>query len=198
MKYTKIIIISLLSIFLFNMPGFSKVITGGVDLEWTLLNQSERDKTISFYHNMLFENIDKKIDTAQFAENQKDHLWKTNQYLLKENMFSLPDRKLAGFYLFGKLLYAYAIRYENNKKHIYYYDAMGGLRYIDNLEKDYDQYPYKAYQYNNLGKLKGVTYYISEYDQYAFKANGEFYCRWYQDKCYDKRAKMTLTRKIED
>lgn len=196
MKYSKIIFALIILIFIASTPTIAETLSGGVTLDWTLVNQQERDKTISYYHDLLFENIQKKIDKNEFSEYKKDKNRDVNRYLIKKNMLSLPDRKLTAFYLYNKILYIYAIRYENNKKNIYYYDAMGTLRYFDKLEKPYDEYPYKAYQYKSNGKLVGVTYYLSEYDQYAFKADGKFYCRWYQDKCYDKKAKLTITRKI--
>ncbi|OGH99974.1 MAG: hypothetical protein A2039_05860 [Candidatus Melainabacteria bacterium GWA2_34_9] len=201
MKYTKIIIISLFCFFLFNaiqLPATSKVLTGEVSFDWTFKNQEERDKTINYYYNLLFENVQKTIDTKEFAENKKDKDRNLNEYFIKNNILSLQDRKLTGFYIFKKILYCYAIKYENKKKNIYYYDAMGTLRYFDILEKPYNEYPYKASQYDASGKLKGVTYYIAEDDQYAFKADGKFYCRWYQDKCYDKKAKVIITRKIQE
>ena len=201
MKYTKILITSLFCLFLFNamrLPAACEVITGGVSFDWTFKNQEERDKAINYYYNLLFENVQKTIDKTTFADYKKDKDRNLNEYFIKNNILSLQDRKLTGFYIFEKILYCYAIKYENKKKNIYYYDAMGGLRYFDILEKPYNEYPYKAYQYDASGKLKGVTYYIAEDDQYAFKADGKFYCRWYQDKCYDKKAKMVITRKIQE
>lgn len=197
----KKVFISLLVAFSLNalqLPAACKVLTGEISFDWTFKNQQERDKTIEYYRNLLFDKLQKQINTQEFAEHKKDKDWVSNEYFVKNNMLSLQDKKLAGFYIFGKILYIYAIKYENQKKNIYYYDAMGNLRYFDILEKPYDEYPYKSYQYDNKGKLKGTTYYVSEDDQYAFKADGKFYCRWYQDKCYDKKAKMVITRKIED
>jgi len=200
-KITKNIFIALLIAFSFNavqIPALAEVLTGEVSFVWTLINQAERDKIIDYYHNLLFENVQKTIDKKEFAEYKKDKDRNLNEYFLKNNILSLQDKKLAGFYILNKILYIYAIKYENKKRNIYYYDAMGNLRYYDMLEKPYDEYPYKSYQYNNKGELVGVTYYVSEDDQYSFKADGKFYCRWYQDKCYDKRAKMVITRKIQD
>jgi len=195
-KITKIITLLAL-IFIFSAPAISETLTGEVSFDWTFKNQEERNKTISYYHNILFENIQQKTDKEAFAEYKKDKEKDLNTYFLRNNLLFLQDRKLAGFYIFEKILYIYALKYENSKKNIYYYDAMGNLRYVDILEKPYDEYPYKAYQYNNKGKLIGVAYYVSEDDQYAFKADGKFYCRWYQDKCYDKKAKMVITRKVQ-
>ena len=200
MKFKNIFIV-LFIVFSFNaiqLTAVSEVLTGEVSFDWTFKNQEERDKTINYYYNILFENVQKTIDKTTFADYKKDKDRNLNEYFLKNNMLSLQDRKLTGFYLFKKILYCYAIKYENKKKNIYYYDAMGTLRYFDVLEKPSDEYPYKAYQYDASGKLKGVTYYVSEDDQYAFKADGKFYCRWYQDKCYDKKAKMIITRKIQE
>ena len=195
MKYSKKIIILAL-IFIISIPALSEVLTGGVELRWTLLNQEEREKTINYYHDLLFQDVEKKIDKKEFEAFKKDKDRDLNKALIKDNILLLHDRTLAAFYLFNKVLIVYAVKYEKDKKHIYYYDAMGNLRYYDKLEKDYDEYPYKAYQYKSNGKLVGVTYYISDYDQFSFKANGNFYCRWYQDECYDRKAKVTIKRKI--
>ena len=200
-RFIKNIFIALFITFLLNalyLPAVCEVLNGEVSFDWTFKNQEERNKTINYYYKLLFENVQKTIDKQTFAENKKDKDRISNEYFLKNNLLSMQDRKLAGFYIFKKILYIYAIKYENKKKNIYYYDAMGNLRYFDVLEKPYDEYPYKSYQYNDKGNLVGVTYYLSEDDQYAFKANGEFYCRWYEDKCYDKKAKMIITRKLQE
>jgi len=197
MKFTKIILLLALMI-LVSVPASCEVLTGEVSFDWTFFNQEQRDKTVKYYHDILFDNVKNKIDTSQFLPYKKDNDSQTTRYLIKNNMLKQPDRTLAGFYMFNKILIIYGIKYENNKKNIFYYDALGKLIYVDIFDKNYDEYPNKAFQYRKNGTLAGVTYYISEDDQYSYKADGEFYCRWYEDKCYDKKAKKVITRKFID
>ncbi len=174
----------------------AKTLTGEVELDWPLLNQKERNETINYYRNLLFGDIQEKIDIGQITDYKKDPNVRINRRALKEDIRNLGERELAGFYLFGKILVIYGVKYLNDKDNIYYYDALGGLKYIDIIKGNHDKFPYIAYQYNNKGKLVGASYYISEYDQYVFDEDGDFKGRWYFEKLYDKKAKEIMTRKL--
>lgn len=173
-------------------------LNGKVELDWSLLNDTAREQLITELREKLFQNVEYKIDKQQFEEHKKDKNKKENKLAIKYKMQKIDDRKLAAFFVFKKILYMYAIQYESDKKHAYYYDALGNIRYIDIYDKPYDEYPNISRQYNSKGKLESISYNLSEYDQYVFEDNGEFYGRWYKDKCYDKKAKVIMTRKLPD
>ena len=188
-----IIIILLLML---SIPAFSEEIQGGVELDWPLLNQEARDQAINYYRDILFKDIKYKIDKTQFQSRKKDSNFIENETLVKKNLGQQPDRKMVGFYLLNKLLFIYGVQYFSDFYHIYYYNTLGGLEYVDIFNKHIDDYPNISYQYNKKGDLVAVYYNNSEYDQYAYLANGKFKGRWYGDRFYDKKAKIVMTRKL--
>lgn len=176
--------------------GAQEIIKGGVELDWPLLNQEERDKTIKYYRDTLFKDVEYKIEKEQFKSKKKDPNIRENRNALKYDQKKLSDREIAGFYFLDKILYAYGVKYYADKYHIYYYNAAGGLEFVDILDRPHHVYPHIAYQYRKNGKLIGAFYYISEYDQYAFDQKGKFKGRWYGERFYDKKAKIIMTRRL--
>ncbi|HSA07427.1 MAG TPA: hypothetical protein P5556_09635 [Candidatus Gastranaerophilales bacterium] len=174
----------------------AKTLEGGVDLNWPLLNQEEREKTINYYKDLLFKDVKYKIDKETLKPFKKDAKLLENRALLKNNIKKTDDRELAKFYFFNKVFIIYGVKYLEDKFHLYYYNVAGGLEYFDILDKPHDEYPHISYQYNKSGKLAGISYYISEYDQYIFDDKGKFRGRWYYSKLYDKKAKVILTREL--
>lgn len=88
----------------------------------------------------------------------------------------------------------YAIKYNNTPEHVYYYNGLGTLRYVDEMSDNYPNYPYFSKQYRSNGKLAGAIYFVSKDLQYVYKPNGNFKGVWYRDKMFDSEAKLILTR----
>lgn len=174
----------------------AKTLKGGVGLNWPLLSQEERAKAINYYRDLLFKDVKQKIDMEKFKPHEKDPNVRINRNALKKDIRNLGERELAGFYLFGKILVIYGVKYMEDKDHIYYYNAMGNLEYVDILNKPHKEYPYAAYKYDDDGEFTEASYYISEYDQYIFDEDGDFKGRWYHEKFYDKKAKIIMSRKL--
>lgn len=199
MNITKYFFILFFSFCAFSVPVFSQeALQCGVELDWPLLNEEERIKTINSYRDILFKDVKYTVDKEQVKSQKKDTNIIENRNLLKNNIKKLPDRELAGFYLLNKLLIAYGVKYYDDKYHIYYYNMMGGLELFDILDKPHDEYPHIAYQYRKNGKLVGTSYYISEYDQYVYDEKGKFKGRWYKERLYDKKAKIIMTRQLPE
>lgn len=171
-------------------------LVGGVGLDWTLKNQEEREKTIEYYRDLLFRDVVYEVDKERFKPFKKDPNFRENVAALRKEIRKLPNRQLAGFYLFRKVLVVYGVKYNDDKYHVYYYDALGHLAYYDILDKPHDEFPHIAYQYKGNGKLAGISYYISDYDQYIFDDKKKFKGRWYGEKLYNKQAKVMMTRKL--
>lgn len=190
-KYVFIILIFI------NYPAYPQgVIKGGVELDWPLLSQQERTKAINYYREIIFNDVRYKIEKDQLKPYKKDPNKKQNIRAVRNEFKNLPDRELAGFYFLNKILFLYGVKYYDDKHHIYYYNMLGGLEFVDILDRPHDQYPYIAYKYKRNGKLVEAAYYISEYDQYCFDEDGDFKGRWYMDKLYDKKAKIILSRRL--
>jgi hypothetical protein len=208
--YLKKIIISIIFIFL-ALPAFSSpvvetpisieannMIEAGVTFDWISKTQIQRDENIAQIQNILFnEKTVLKYNKKEFRH-QNAPFWKDKDSLknyedITNGKKEDKDKNYCGFYL-GKLLIAYGIQYKNNMKNIYYYDAMGHVRFIDYYSDNYPKFPYYALQYDTSGKLIGTIYFVSNYDQYIFKPDKTFKGRWYKEKMYNRNAKVILTR----
>lgn len=177
----------------------SKPIECEVSFDWISKTQFQRDENISQIQNILFNEqtvlkYPKKEFKAKNAEFSKDKDSRQNYIDIINGKKEDAQRYYAGFYSTGGLLLAYGIQYKNNMKNIYYYDALGYLRFVDFYSDTYPQFPYYALQYDTSGKLIGTIYFVSDYDQYIFNPDKSFKGRWYKEKMYNRRAKVIMTR----
>jgi len=163
-------IIILICIILFSLPAFSqaeessKPLEVGITFDWISKTQMQRDENIAQIQNVIFGA-------------QTDFKYPKKQFKEKYKAF-LND----GDYL------------KNYIETIYYYDAMGNLRWIDSFSDNYPSFPYSSCQYNMSGKLVAGYYYLSDFDQYVFDENKKFKGRWYKENLYNKRAKVVMKR----
>ncbi len=175
-----------------------KPIEIGVTFDWISKSQLQRDENIKQIQDILFsETSAEKYSKKEFKKKYTD-FWKNKNYLQDYTEISNgkkedTDKNYCGFY-WNKMLVAYGIQYKNNLKNIYYYDSMGGLRWIDTFSDNYPKFPYWSYQYYRNGKLVAAYYYESAYDQYVFDPDKKFKGRWYKDKLYNRNAKVIMTR----
>ena len=189
-----------------TLPAFSetvldspnKPIEAGVTFDWISKTQLQRDEKIEEIQNILFtEQTAIKYPRKKFKNMYADY-WREKDYLNLYEQISNgkkedKDRYYCGFYR-GKLLIAYGIQYKNNVQNVYYYDAMGHLRWVDVFSSNYPKFPYIAYQYYRNGRMAAAYYYVSDYDQYVFNPQKKFKGRWYKEKLYNRKAKVTMTR----
>lgn len=175
-----------------------KPIEAGITFDWPSKNQFQRNEDIKQIQNILFNdktivNYSKKQFKSTYSEflKQKDYL---NLYdAISNGKKEDEEHYYCGFYV-GKLLITYGVQYKKNMKNIYYYDAMGSLRWVDVYSEKYPCLPYWSYQYYRDGKMVAAYYYVSIYDQYIFDADKKFKGRWYKDKLYNSKAKVIMTR----
>lgn len=167
--------------------------------DWVSKTQLQRDENIKIIQDILFnEKTALKYPKKEFkAKNSaflKDKNYRQHYVEISNGKKEDNDKYYAGFFLKNGLLVAYGIQCKNNMKNIYYYDAMGNLRFVDFYSDNYPQYPYYALQYDMSGYLIGTIYFVSEYDQYIFNPDKTFKGRWYKEKMYNRNAKVILTR----
>lgn len=176
----------------------SKPLEASVSFDWISKSQMQRDENIAQIKSVLFkDDTILKYKKNEFKK-QNATFWRDKNYLknyedVMNGKKEDADKNYCGFYL-GKLLIAYGIQYKNNMKSIYYYDAMGHLRWIDVFASPYPNFPYWSYQYYRNGELVAAYYYVSDVDQYIFDSNKKFRGRWYKDKMYNRNAKVIMTR----
>lgn len=174
------------------------VLTGNLIFDWLDISQIQRDEVIEKYKSELFdEDTVYKYAKKDFRNDYKDYLkdddYKRHYMLVSNNVTETDSENLCGFYK-GKLLISYAVQYKNDLRTVYYYDAMGKLRYIDKFSQNYPNFPYMSKQYRANGTLVSAIYFMSHDMQYMYNDDGSFKGAWYKDKMYDRRAKQVLTR----
>lgn len=181
------------------LPADNKPLECGVTFDWISKTQFQRDENIKEIQNNLFNEktilkYPKKEFRAKNAEFLKDKDSLQHYIDISNGKKEDDDKFYAGFFLKNGLLVAYGIQNKNNLKNIYYYDAMGHLRFIDYFSDNYPKFPYYALQYDTSGKLIGTIYFVSVYDQYIFNPDKTFKGRWYKNNMYNRNAKVILTR----
>ena len=194
----KKIIISIFVLFL-SLPAFSEPLEAGVSFDWISKTQMQRHENIGVIHDVMFaEKTVKKYVKADFKKQYEPFLKDTNHvnnYIdIANGKKEDADKKYAGFFWKNGLLVIYGIQYKNNMKNIYYYDAMGNLRYVDVFSDKYPEFPYYSAQYRINGELVGKFYFVSDCDQYIFSPDGKFKGRWYKENMYNRNAKIIMTR----
>lgn len=197
-------ILTLVILLLFAFPIFSvqadevKPLEVGISFDWISKTQLQRDENIAQIQNMLFsDNAMRKYEKKQFKKEYAPFL-KNNNYAndyqeISDGKKEDADKYYCGFY-WNKLMVAYGIQYKNNMRNIYYYDALGKMRWVDVFSEKYPTFPYWSYQYSTSGKPVAAYYYISDADQYVFNPDKKFIGRWYNEKMYNKDAKVIMTR----
>ena len=174
------------------------VLTGNLVFDWLDITQDGRDAVIEKYKKELFgEDTVYKFNKKEFRNEYKDYLrdsdYQRHYMLVSNNVKETDQENLCGFYR-GKLLISYAVQYKNDLRTVYYYDALGKLRYIDKFSENYPNFPYMSKQYRANGTLVSAIYFISHDMQYMYNDDGSFRGAWYKEKMYNSRAKQILTR----
>jgi hypothetical protein len=204
----KLIRLLLISFIFLTLPVYSKSmdtlqetfapIQCEITFDWISKTQMQRDENIAKIRDLLFSEetvlkYNKKEFKSKYAQFFKDKNSKQNYIEILNGKKEDENKYYCGFY-WRKFLVAYGLQYKNNMKNIYYYDAMGNLRWVDVFSCEYPQFPYWSYQYDKLGKLVAAYYYLSDYDQYIFNPDKKFKGRWYKENMYNSKAKVIMTR----
>lgn len=174
------------------------VLTGNIVFDWLDISQIERDEVIDKYKKELFGDetvykYNKKEFRSEYKDFLKDKDYKRHYYLVSNGVKETDNENLCGFYK-GKLLISYAIQYKSDSRTVYYYDALGNLRYLDKMSDNYPNFPYMSKQYRANGTLVSAIYFMSHDMQYMYNDDKSFKGAWYKDKMYDRHAKQVLTR----
>ena len=194
----KKIIITILIYAFFILPVSSKTLKGGVSLAWDNLTQTEITEDINNVRRKIFDgkeisDKDKKDFKQRIKSFRKDSDRKSNLYYATAGGGELPDRIVVPFF-YKKYLLAYGIIYKKDLRTCYYYNALGKLFSVEELEKDYGDFPVTSYQYKTNGTLEAVVYNISEVDQYMYKPDKTFTGRWFEENYYNGKGEVKVTR----
>ena len=171
------------------------------DIEYDWINKSmvEKESIINEISEIIFEEQKNLSERKELKSLYKDKL---NDKMRKEHYFAASaghkeygENNLSAFYYKKqKHIYMYALQNKKDISKIYYYDALGNLKYVDEVFGEYPDYPYYTIQYRITGKPVCASYYISKDTQYIYEPDGTFRGVWYKHNLYDKHSKVILTR----
>ena len=168
-----------------------------ISFNWDTISQQEREENIEQIKASIFTNPpEKKIKFKKIYQDYlKDKNYKTHYMVASAGYKEYKEYNISAMYVKRiSSLYMYALQSKNDLATIYYYDALGNLRYIDNITGNYPTFPYYTKQYRRGGSLAGISYFTNKDTQYIFKSNGEFKGVWHKENFYDEKGKIIMKR----
>lgn len=204
-------ILTVLILFIFTSPAFATpaieipfqnegntTFELGIHFDWISKSQMQRDENIKEIQNLLFKEdtivkYNKNEFKTKYAPFFKNKNYMNDYEDISNGKKEDTEKNYCGFYM-GKLLVAYGIQYKNHMDNIYYYDALGNLRWVDVFSENYPNYPFWSYQYERNGKMVAAYYFISADDQYIYDSDKKFKGRWYKENMYNRKAKIIMKR----
>ena len=172
---------------------------GSTTLNWDTISQEEREESVEQIKNFIFKDSPSEKNKKDFKQQYKDFLkdenYKKHYMVASAGYKEYQEYNIAAMY-YKKMssVFIYALQPKSNLSVIYYYDALGNLRYVDNLKGNYPEYPYYTEQYKRSGKLAGISYFASKDSQYIFNPEGEFKGVWHKENFYDLKGKARMKR----
>lgn len=148
------------------------VLTGNLVFDWLDISQLQRDAVIEKYRTELFDEntvykYKKKDFRAEYKNFLKDKDFKRHYMLVKEGVKETDSENLCGFYR-KNLLISYAIQFKNDLRTVYYYDAMGNLRYVDKFSENYPNFPlYVKTIQSKRNTCERNIFYVTRYAVYV-------------------------------
>ena len=130
----------------------------------------------------------KKLNPELVLQNITDKNNKENlSYALQGNV-NLKDRTLAFF-----SDATYAVLYNEDKYHVWYYNQDGNLAYME--ERTGLNYPYKSYKYTVSGGLVNMGMRVSKEETFIYNSQGRLIAHWLGTNAYDENGNIIMTRK---
>ena len=130
----------------------------------------------------------KKLNPELVLQNITDKNNKENlSYALQGNV-NLKDRTLAFF-----SDATYAVLYNEDKYHVWYYNQDGNLAYME--ERTDLSYPYKSYKYTISGVLVNMGMRVSKEETFIYNPQGRLIAHWLGTNAYDENGNIIMTRK---
>ena len=183
---------------LLAFANFNDVYIADINYDWINKTELEKEAVISEVKDILFENGELSTKSelkSQFNNKLKDKDYKEHYLVASAGRKEYKDYNISAFYYKKqKHIYMYALQEKKDISKIFYYDALGKLRYVDFINGEYPDYPYSSIQYKINGEPISAIYYVSKENQYLYNPDGTFKGVWYKHNLYDKHSKVILTR----
>ena len=178
--------------------NYNDIYIADIQYDWIRKTDVEKEAIISEIKDIIFEEgeITKKEGLkTEFKEKIKDKNHLEHYYAASAGYKELKDNNISAFYFKNqKHIYMYALQNKKDISKIYYYSALGKLKYIDCVYGEYPEYPYYSIQYRTSGQPVSAIYFVSKDTQYLFTPKGDFTGVWYKHNLYNKSSKVILTR----
>lgn len=178
--------------------NYNDIYIADIQYDWIRKTDVEKEAIVSEVRDIIFENgkIEEKQNLKQeFKELIKDKNHLNNYYAASAGYKDLEDNNISAFYFKNqKHIYMYALQNKKDISKIYYYSALGKMKYVDFVFGEYPDYPYYSIQYKISGKPVSAIYFVSKDTQYLFTPDGDFTGVWYKHNLYNKNSKVILTR----
>ena len=178
--------------------SYNDIYIADIQYDWINKSELEKEAIISEVRDIIFENggIAEEKDLKQtYKDKLKDKNHLENYYAASAGYKELGDNNISAFYFKNqKYIYMYALQDKKDYSRIFYYTALGKLRYVDYVYGEYPDYPYYSIQYNVSGKPISAIYFVSKDTQYLFSPDTTFTGVWYKHNLYNEKSKVILIR----
>lgn len=167
----------IITLIILSMPVMAEnVIKGGIQFDVSSAREELMKKPVQ------------RLNPELIAKYLTDENHKENMSYLEIGNASLEDRMLAFF-----SDSTYAVMYNDDKYHVWYYTKNGKLLYAE--EKENLDYPCKFYKYNTSGGLVNMGLKVSKDETFIFSGNGRLIAHWIKSNAFDEYGNVIMTRK---
>lgn len=184
----------------FAFANLNDIFIADIQYDWLNKSEIEKEAIVSEIREIIFKDGEIKVINdfkTNFKDKMKDKNYKEHYIIASAGRKEFKNFNISAFYYKKqKHIYMYALQDKKDLSKIFYYDALGNLRYIDFNYGDYPIYPYYTIQYSITGKPISAIYNVSKDSQYLYQPDGVFKGVWYKHNLYDKHSKVILTRTL--
>lgn len=178
--------------------NYNDIFIADIQYDWIDKSYVEKQAIISEMRDIIFK--DGEIQTnkdlkKEFKEFVQDKDYKKHYIAASAGLKEYQDYNLSAFYYKNqKHIYMYALQDKKDLSKIFYYDALGNLRYIDFIHGEYPDYPHYTVKHKINGKPVCAIYNVSKDTQYLYNPDSSFKGVWYKHNLYDENSKIILKR----
>ena len=180
------------------LANYNDIFIADIQYDWINKPYVEKQVIIDEIRDIIFKDgeIPKNKDLKkEFKDLIQDKEYKKHYIAASAGLKEYENYNISAFYYKKqKHIYMYALQDKQDLSKIFYYDALGNLRYIDFIQGEFPDYPYYAIQYRITGTPVSAVYNVSKDTQYLYNPDSSFKGVWYKHNLYDENSKIILKR----
>lgn len=179
------------------LANYNDIFIADIQYDWINKPYVEKQVIIDEIRDIIFNGeIPKNKDLKkEFKDLIQDKEYKKHYIAASAGLKEYENYNISAFYYKKqKHIYMYALQDKQDLSKIFYYDALGNLRYIDFIQGEFPDYPYYAIQYRITGTPVSAVYNVSKDTQYLYNPDSSFKGVWYKHNLYDENSKIILKR----